>query len=262
MDAYLFILAGNQSGSTLLHNLFAQCPDAVTLNSDLHRTTYEGCQWVKDSMPNTELNNQSYVWTEMIESIQNPANYKWDNIKKTWQDLWRTHKNFDNKNRLFVQKSPSDVGRAIMIEENFENAWFVCQVRNPYVVAEGVARRFDGDIRRAARHAIKMLDLQKQNIEKVSNLLAWRYEDIPAIPDVLERLVNDSIPLVDNFSFRRDFYATSIDGYLRKGFSSLNDRQLARLDERAIRIMNEEFEPYAKTIEFFKYDRIRNDERD
>lgn len=262
MDVHLFILAGNQSGSTLLHNLFAQCPSAVTLNPDLSQTT-EGFQWVKDSMPNIELNDQSYVWTEMIESIQDPRNYNWDNVKKTWNDMWRRHKNYDNRDRLFVQKSPSDVGRASLIEDSFENAWFACLVRNPYVVAEGVARRRgDCDIRRAARHSIKMLKLQKENIQRVSNLIAWRYEDIQAIPTVIEKLINESIPLVDGFSFNREFYASSIDGYKRSAFGDFNARQLKNVDERSLRIMNEEFEPYADVIKFFNYDRIYDGQRD
>lgn len=255
MDVYLFMLVGNQSGSTLLHNLFAQCENVVALNSDVERTTYEGFQWVKSSMPDIELNNHSYVWTEMEEAIGNPKNYKWDNVKKTWLDMWRTHKNFDNKDRVFLEKSPSDVGRGHLLAQEFPNSWFICQVRNPYVVAEGVCRRQqDGDIRRAARHAIKMLRIQKRNIETVPNLLAWRYEDIPEIPSVLEKLVNETIPCIDDFTFGREAYSTSLDGYQKKEFEDFNKRQLERIDERMIRIMNEEFKAHRAIMKFFNYD--------
>jgi hypothetical protein len=208
-------------------------------------------------MPDIELNDHSYVWTEMEEAIANPANYKWDRVKKTWHDMWRRHKNYDNKDRVFVEKSPSDVGRAHLLSENFENAWFVCQVRNPYVVAEGVARRRgDGDVRRGARHAIKMLAIQKRNIEQVENVIAWKYEDIQIMPLVLEKMVNASVPCLSGFRMDREFYASSVDGYQKKQFSSLNERQLQRLDDRSIRIMNEEFAPYERVMKFFQYDMI------
>lgn len=259
MDTYIFFLISNQSGSTLMHNLFAKCKNIITLNSDLDNTTTEGWQWVKNSTPNLDLAEQgkSYVWTEAIQSIQDQKNYKWDDVKKTWNDMWRKHQNYHNDNRIFIQKSPPDVGRAKMLFDNFENSWFICQVRNPYIVSEGVMRRRgDGDIRRAARHAVKVLSIQKWNIENTQNLLAWRYEDIPIIPEKIENLINEAIPDINSFSFNQQVYATSLDGYIKRGFENLNNRQLERLDERQIRIINEEIDVHEDAFKFFKYERI------
>lgn len=259
MDTYIFFLISNQSGSTLMHNLFAKCKNTVTLNADLHKTTTEGWHWVNSSMPNMELveQNKSYVWTEMIQSIQDPINYKWDDIKKTWNDMWRQHPNYHNMDRVFLEKSPGDVGRAKLLSENFDNPWFICQVRNPYAVAEGIMRRRgDSDIRRAARHAMNVLVIQKWNIEHIPNLLAWKYEDIPVIPEKIENLINDAVPGIKNFSFKQKFYASSLDGYVENDFNNFNDKQLNRLDERQFRIINEEIDTNENAFKFFNYERI------
>lgn len=259
MDTYIFFLINNQSGSTLIHNLFAKCRNTITLNTDLERTTDEGWHWVKSSMPNIDIaeNGKSYVWTENIQAIQDPKNYKWEDVKKTWHDMWRKHPNYNNRDRIFLEKSPGDVGRAKMLSEQFEQPWFICQVRNPYVVAEGVMRRRgDSDIRRAARHAANVLSVQKWNIENVENVLAWRYEDISIIPDKIESLINDSIPDINGFSFNQKFYASSLDGYLEKCFDNFNTKQLEHLDDRQIRIINEEIDAHEDAFKFFKYERI------
>lgn len=266
MDIYLFVLCSNQSGSTLLHNLLSQCKNVISLNEDFENTTIEGFNWVKNWMPDVEKTLQSSVWTELLDTLSTESNYNWVEIKKAWTDMWKKHKNFDKNNRVFIEKSPANPSRAMMMYKNFDYPYFVCQVRNPYIVAEGVFRRCqlalqtEIDIRRAAKHSIKALQIQKNNIETVPNLIAWRYEDISEIPEVLEKLVNDSIPNITDFKFTREFYASSLDGYTKKEFVNFNDRQFERIDEQMLRIMNEEFKPYKNVMKFFNYDWIENND--
>ena len=193
----------------------------------------------------------------MQTEIQDPRSYDWTAIKRTWKQSWRKHPNFDNDNRVFIEKSPHDVGRVHILEQEFPGTWFICQVRNPYIVAEGVKRRKGCEIRRAAKHSIAMLNMQKQNVTHAQNVLAWRYEDLLPKSHIIEEMVR-TIPNLEDFSLQKSVPSNSIDGYLDRRIINLNNRQMASLNDKDIKIMNEEFDPYNNTLLFFGYERINH----
>jgi len=264
MDTYLFISTGNQCGSTLIQHLFGMCENAVTLQSSPAHGSYvvqEGHHSIRSCSASGVIDNHraDLVWTEHLEAVQSDKAHDWEKIRAAWVSQWRGHANFKNMDRVFIEKSAYDVGRVSMLSKEFENSWFVCQVRNPYAVAEGVARRWAGvDVRRAAKHSIKMLQLQQENVETCTNVLSWKYEDLQSKKKIIEDLVNGSIPDINDFSLDKEAPANSIDGYLKREIINLNDRQIANLSSKDIKIMNEEFDPYNKTLLFFGYERIHN----
>lgn len=265
MDSYLFILTSNQSGSTLLQNLFAECENVVHLEKKEQWGSYsitEGHHHVQKYLPNLAKQGQGLVWTERIDEISNPDCYDWEKVKAGWYEIWRKQANYHQDNKILMQRSPHDVGRMKLIEENFPNAWFVIQVRNPYAVAEGVRRRMTSsmcDIRRAGHHAIKVLELQKNNIMHGNRVLAWRYEDLLAKQYVLEDMINHSIPYIQDFSFSREAPADSVDGYVKRRVTNLNDKQINSLKKQDIKILNSIFDKHSNVMNFFNYERLNHE---
>ena len=264
MSRHVFIATANQCGSTLLQHLFAKCENAVHIARKPLKDTYvinEWDQYVRGQLPNMQKTAHGYNWTELLDQIRNPEYYQWPAIKKTLMDLWSEHPQFDNMNRVFIQKSPCDLGRVGMLQEEFPDACFVTQVRNPYVVAEGVKRRMVGiaecNIRRAGKHAIKVLCLAKENLEKYYNIMCWRYEDLPYKHKAIEGMVKGNMPLLGDFTVRASIPSNSVEGFKERKVIDLNPVQLSRLSAEDIKILNEEFDSHADVMNLFDYSRIQ-----
>lgn len=264
MDKYIFITTGNQSGSSILQNLFASCEDIIHLDKKPEGDSYtifEGSDLAQDSLPvcmNDSVSDMAYVWTEGISEIEKSESYNWEGIKKAWHSHWKKRSAYKNDIRIFLEKSPENVGRVKALSENFDNAWFMCQVRNPYAVAEGVRRRMTSskcNIRRAATHALKMLELQKENL-KYDNVLMWRYEDLWYKQNCIEQMIKDCLNIID-FSIQRVVPANSVDGYIeRHVVTDLNEKQIASLTEKDFHIINEVFDTRPDLMNFFNYERL------
>ncbi len=262
MDTHIFIATGNNSGSTFLLNLLSLCKNVITFPKREHDDGYiiiEGQHADKHGMPNFELSENGLLWTERLDQIKNSQHYKWEQVKKSWDDLWRKHDSYHNKDRIFVEKSPHNVGRVHLLENEFENAWFFVQVRNPYAVAEGIRRRMGMskcNIRRSGTHAVKMLRLCKENITNSNQVLAWRYEDLFTKPHIIQKMITGSIMGLEDFSLGKIIPSKKMDGYENSRLSDQNPRQLSNLSEKDVRILNEVFDEYPDIMMFFNYERM------
>ena len=262
MDTHIFVATGNNSGSTFILNLLSLCKNAVTFPKEPHKDGYiimEGQHADKHGMPNFELRGNGLVWTENIDQVAGDKHYNWETIRSAWEDLWRRHQSYNSRDRIFIEKSPQNVGRVHLLEEEFENAWFLAQVRNPYVVAEGIRRRMaasEYDIRRTGRHSIKLLELCKTNLEDCNQVLAWRYEDLFAKPHIIEDMISGSIFGLEDFSLTKVIPSKLMDGYEQSVLTDQNPKQLENLSEKDIRILNEVFDEYSNTMMFFNYERM------
>ena len=261
MDTHIFVTTGNNSGSTFILNLLDLCKNTICFprnEGEVGYTISEG-QHLSGSMPNFKLSNDGLVWTEQLDKVCNPVNYQWECIKKSWGEEWRKSKNFHNKERIFVEKSPHNLGRVHILQEEFDNAWFLIQVRNPYVVSEGIRRRMGSscDIRRAGLHSIRMLGLAKTSLEKYEQVLAWRYEDLFCKPDIIQNMIADSIIGLEDFSLQEVIPSKMMGGYQESKLIDQNQRQLDSLSEKDIRILNSVFDEYSNIMTFFNYRRLK-----
>ena len=260
MDTYIFVATGNNSGSTFLLNLLSLCKNVITFPKIEHKDGYiiiEGQHADSKGMPNFELSENGLLWTEHLDQVLNLQFYKWEQVKNSWDDLWRQHKNYHNKERIFVEKSPHNLGRVGMMAKEFNNAWFLTQVRNPYVVAEGIRRRMGSgcDIRRAGIQSIKMLELAKRNLYTCDQLLTWRYEDLFTKPHIIQNMITESIGLED-FSLGKVIPSKKMGGYENSRLSNQNPKQLENLTEKDVRILNEVFDQNPEIMMFFNYERM------
>lgn len=261
MDTHIFVTTGNNSGSTILVNLLSWCKNVVTFPRNSHEevwTIAEGQHVAQGHMPDFKLSNIGLVWTENLDRIQNNGNYNWDLIKKAWDVEWRKHENYHNLNRVLVEKSPHNIGRVDILSDAFPNSWFLIQVRNPYVVAEGVRRRMGSgcDIRRAGNHVFKMLQLCRENLEQHNQILAWRYEDLFEKPHIIQKMITDSIQDISDFNFDLQIPSKTLDGYIHMNLTNMNDRQLDNLSSKDIKILNSIFDSYKSTMKLFNYERM------
>lgn len=259
MDTHIFVATGNNSGSTFLLNLLSLCKNVITFPKQEHKDGYiiiEGQHADKHGMPDFGLSENGLVWTERIDQIEDPKHYKWGQVKKSWDDLWRQHENYHKKDRIFVEKSPHNLGRVNLLEKEFDNPWFLTQVRNPYVVAEGIKRRMKCDIRRAGVHAVKMLVLARENLSNNNQVLTWRYEDLFTKPHIIQNMITESIFGLEDFSLGKTIPSKLMEGYENSILSDQNPRQLSNLSEKDARILNDVFDEHSNIMMFFNYERM------
>jgi hypothetical protein len=216
-------------------------------------------QHVSGSMPQFKLSEEGLIWTEVLDQISDNGRYDWDETKNSWKDQWKKDYDYYRDERILVEKSPHNLGRVKLMQKEFENPWFLTQVRNPYVVAEGVRRRMGKsrcNIRRAGIHAIKMLELAKKNLPTCDQLLCWRYEDLFTKPHIIQDMITNSIQGIEDFSLDKIIPSKKIDGYEESMLTDQNPKQLDKLSEKDIRILNEVFDGHSNTMVFFNYERM------
>jgi hypothetical protein len=262
MDTHIFVATGNNSGSTFLLNLLSLCKNVVTFPRKEIEGGYvidEG-QHVSGTMPQFKLSEEGLIWTEVLDQISDNSRYSWDETRNSWEDQWGKHSNYyRGKWIILVEKSPHNLGRVNLLKKEFENPWFLTQVRNPYVVAEGVRRRMGKskcNIRRAGTHAIKMLELAKVNLSTCDQLLTWRYEDLFTKPHIIQNMITESIFGLEDFSLGKIIPSKKMDGYENSKLSDQNPRQWDNLSDKDIRILNEVFDEHSNTMMFFNYERM------
>jgi len=129
MSYYLFVLCPPYSGSTLLWKLLSTSANVSALPA-------EG-----QFLPELESLMREKPW--------DPAHtLPWPEIKRVWESYW----NMDRP--VLLEKSPPNLIRTQDILAHFHPVKFVVMVRNPYAQSEGLMRRNNWPVKRAANFSM------------------------------------------------------------------------------------------------------------
>ena len=239
---HLFLLVPNNSGSSVLHDLIATSPDVAVLPG-------EG-QFLSDFIgPQAFKFGVAHFFTKKEEIFRNKKNYEWGVIKNQWKKLW----NKSNPNaRIFLQKSPTDILRADMLHETFEDTKFIIMVRNPYAQVESVLRANpEATLVDAATHAIRCLEIQLENSEQYLEDLVFKYEDLADNTEETIKHIEEFLN-ISNLDSNKVF---NTKGYVSK-IRNMNDDQIKKLTDKQIVIINSVFSKKISVLEECGYSLI------
>jgi hypothetical protein len=228
----------NNGGSTMLHEYLSKCSLVVPLprrkDKSSSATSSEGHVLARDFMPSPYKLGVGAMWTEKSSEFENDKNYDWESIKNTWEGGWRRSDKWSDEGVVLLEKSPPNVIRANLLQDNFENSYFILMVRNPYAVSEGIRRRWGYSIQRAAEHWVRATSKQIRNLETLNRCIFIKYESLCSNPKKEASKVRAFMPELHDLSFNLDISGTHAIGNMNKkkmGLNDFNKRQIGNLSK-------------------------------
>ena len=177
-DAYLnelnkqhqwcFIVGCNNSGTSLTQSILSRS-DRV---SAFH---FEGQRYTR-AITRASRRGHERVWTEFLDELRMTENDPSEPSLRLFHD-WYTSLNKPVE-ELIVEKTTANVVRMRWLQAQVPSARFIVLVRDGYAVVEGIYRKGERDIRRAARHWNTVYKIAVQDAQQLDNLMFLKYEDL------------------------------------------------------------------------------------
>ena len=233
---YVFVLCPAHTGSTILTELLSTSKNVSSVNN---KGTKEG-----QTLPSVRK-----MMFDHHDGMNINRKFDWDFIKKEWLKYW------DLSKPLLLEKSPSNIVRACDIQKTFKPAYFVCMVRTPYAKLETV-KRTHSSLKDFAEIIIKEISYQKQNIEKLENVLYFTYEELTDNPENVKKSLIKFLPELEDID--TNFTSTS-HNFKNKPLkiTNLNAEKISKLNQEDLDKINSVLSKHKNLLSFFGYELIQ-----
>lgn len=250
---HVFIIAPNNSGSTLLRRSFE-------ISDSVWALPREGQHVLGFSGPHTGGADDALIWNSTAARrarYADPAAYDWEASRKAW--YFQAYSRSPEAS-VFVTSSPPFLLNLPALKAHFRNAKFILLTRNPYAVAEGVLRRPDHyrldpgeDAADAvARHIGHCLEQQTRNAEAfAADSLRLSYEQMCDDPAETRRRVVEFLPDVPDYTLDQVIPVKTV---YQEAVRNMNAEAIARLAPEQIRTLTERFETFRAALGAWGYE--------
>ncbi|MEZ5503376.1 MAG: sulfotransferase [Halioglobus sp.] len=228
MSSYLFVLCPPYSGSTVLWKLLATSANVSAL-------PLEG-----QFLPELKDLMREKPW-DAAHALP------WPRIKQVWESYW------DMRKPVLLEKSPPNMIRTRDILAHFRPVRFLVMVRNPYAQAEGLMRRNQWPVRRAANFAMMCLRTQLANARELDDALVLTYEALVRDPAQACREIAAFMPALQDIDHTASFEVHSVDGTVDRPITDLNARKIAAIPADHLAAMNAVFAQDRDTLDAWGY---------
>ena len=252
LDAHLFVICANNSGSTFLNAALGTCLAAWRLPAEGQRMP--GFRGPRTSF-GPGVDAPGMIWAAREETLRRFADadaYDWPHTRKAWYFQASAS---DARASVFVTKSPPFLLQVAALAQHFRNARFLFMVRDPYAVCEGICRnfrrRFPNDYQRlfggcevrlaeaAAAHVTACMEAQRRNIERwTTSGVFFTYEAMCAVPEEVAARIQALVPQLDDLNLRQRL---PVKGAYHEMLTDMNARQIERLSGVEVAALNRVF---------------------
>lgn len=234
-EKWLFVVGCYNSGTELMMNLLG----AHRLIASL---PVEGQFLTKQFRPDYELDvPRMWVLKEsefrLTEADRGPDVRK---LKREW--LMR----LDRTRPVFLEKSPPNAARTRWLQAHFENAHFLCVVRNGYAVAEGIRRKAEPrhlpagwPLELCARQWSRSNEVLLEDAAHLKRVHWVRYEDFVRDPQGEVRRILEFLGLEGGIDLERSWAVHEREEPIR----DLNGASIGRLSGEEKALVTREAEP-------------------
>jgi len=219
---WCFIVGCNNSGTSLVKRILENSNKVSTL-------PYEGQIYTR-VFPRASRKGHERVWSEYLGELGVDVNHPLIDAPRLLHD-WM--KDLDDPVKdMIAEKTPANVTRMGWLQRVFPNSFFVGVVRNGYAVAEGIRRKSNKSLDRAARHWNRVNKNLVDTSGTVHNFFTLCYEELCDQPEetvtrLAEFLGLETEPLkqgvVKDYSFR------TIAGHRLSMIQNFNERSMQQL---------------------------------
>lgn len=248
----LFVIAPNNSGSTLLRTALATSPNVWSLEREgQHIPGFTG--------PSTRGTGLRLIWAsseQRLSHFQGEAGYDWARNKLLW---YSAAQGAAQSARIFVTSSPPFLFQMQALSDVFNPAQFILLIRDPYAAAEGIIRRAsqqplypdENIVDAAARHVAACFRQQAENRRLYPDAaMTLTYEDLCDHPEESAARISDFAPALSALDFNRSF---SVKDKLSRKISNHNEAQISRLTRAQILRLTAIFRQAKPQIQSFGY---------
>ena len=232
-NKFLFLLCPPYSGSTLLTQIITSSKN-VSCNNYI--ATMEG-----QLIPEV----RSIMFTS--NRWDSKSKYPWKMIKSTWLKYWDLNK------KILVDKTTTNIIRVDEIKKTFKNCYFICLVRNPYALIEGIMRRNSKDICFATKFTIKVLKQQMININNNKKNLIWfKYSEMCDKKIETKEKIKFFLKELSDLDFERFYSAHNFKNKPLK-ITNLNKEKIGKLNRKELYTINRFLKKEKQLLEFFNF---------
>jgi hypothetical protein len=255
IGTHLFVIAPNNSGSTLLRTAIAAAPACWSLEREgQHMPGFAG--------PSTRSSGLRLIWAakpEWIAALTDPAAFDWHRIRLAWH-LQATSQSPEAS--VLVTSSPPFLFLVEALTARFPGARFLFLVRNPYAAIAGILRRgaeqpvAPGEDLRvlAARHMVAVFTRQRANIAAHGDSgIALDYEALCADPDATAARIRMLVPQLTALDLAA---ARRVKGIYAEPLRDMNAAAIAQLSADDLTAINSVFDEERPLLDHFGYSRI------
>ena len=232
-NKYLFILSPPFSGSTLVNQIISSSKN-VSCNNNIGTREGQNLPEVKKIM------FEEKRWEEKNK-------LPWDKIKKIWRSYWYL------KKPILLDKSIPNIMRVDQLKEFFYPNHFICIVRNPYAICEGVMRRSNQSAEVAAMFTIKCLKYQMKNINLHKDIFLLSYEDLCDNTTITINKIKKQIDELYDINPNQKFKAHNFKTKKSMRITNLNDEKIKKIKKKDLVVINKHFNKNKKVLDFFNY---------
>lgn len=232
-NQYLFILSPPFCGSTLLTEIIStsknvSCNNNIGLKEGQHLPFVNNILFTDDRWdPNKKIN--------------------WIKVKNLWNKYW------DRSKHILLEKSPPNICRAKNINEVFNNAKYICLIRNPYAQIQSNIRRYNSNIIVATKKYLNYLKFQKDNIENLENILIITYEELTNSPLKTKDKIRIFLPKLNDINIKKKFNAHNMLKENEMRITNLNNKSIETLTKKQIITISKILNKNQDLIKYFNY---------
>jgi hypothetical protein len=245
---HLFLLSPPLSGSTAFSELMATAPTVTGFRGNI-----EG-QFLPE-LEHILLHDQRWNPDFVID---------WELAKRVFMMYWSPLKS------IRFEKSPPHLVRALQLEKEFANTYFLITIRNPYAFIEGLLRRcwffneygpqsmpsLELTPKIAADFWVRTAEFQLKNMQQLKNVCFFSYEELmDSTGDELNRIIR-FLPDIGSLDAGITFSAHNVTGKPIQGLRNLNQEKIANLTAAQIDEINTVLTQHQNLMARFTYQLI------
>lgn len=234
-NKFIFVLCPAFTGSTILTELIATLKNVSLVNN---KGTKEG-----QTLPTVRK-----MMFDHHDGLNVNRKFDWDFIKKEWLKYW------DLSKPLLLEKTPSNIVRALEIQKTFKPAYFVCMVRTPYAKLE-TAKRTDSSLKGYAEIIVKELEYQKRNIEELENIIWFTYKELTEDTKTIKSRLFKFLPELADIDTEFTSYSHNFKNKPLK-ITNLNPEKISKLNQNDLDEINSVLSKHKELLAFFGFELI------
>lgn len=237
-EKWVFVVGCYNSGTELLMHLLGSHPAIASLPVEGQFLTDQFLADYEIGLPRMwALREEAF---RLTENDMGPDVVR---LKKEWA------MRLDRSRPIFLEKSPPNGARTRWLQRHFENAHFICIVRDGYAVAEGIRRKAEPHhlregwpIALCARQWARSNEVLLEDSVHLKHVTWVRYEDLAADPEhEVGRLLN-FLGLEFKHSGGLDLRGAWEVHEKNEPIRNMNAESIARLTSGELRIITEQAE--------------------
>lgn len=225
---WVFIIGCNNSGTTLLNQIFSRHPEISTMEG-------EGQFRTKEILDDRE-SGFGRLFTENVDLFYWNEKFTEVNEKKLHYD-WYLH--LRGNKQINVEKSPPHTLKMRFFNRIFKNAYFVILIRSPYGVCEGIKRKHPEkiSIKRAALHWNKVHDILRQDLPHIQKKIVLTYDELTEQPHETLSGIRKFLDLKSGFE-GATLGSFTIHGQ-KSPVANMDGKSISKLSKKEIDTINE-----------------------